>query len=638
MWMSRLLWCLCSVLPVFMSAQVDTAWVRRYDGPASSYDGANALAIDNGGGVYVTGNSYGVETSSDFTTIKYYLNGDTAWVRRYNGPGGYDFPYDIAVDDAGNVYVTGSSGVVGGNEDYATIKYYLNGDTAWVRQYSRGSNSDEVPCALAVDDSGYVYITGCMGIEGYPYSYYLTVKYYPNGDTVWTRLFPEGGNPDHYATALAIDDSGYVYVTGYGLSDCVTIKYYPNGDTAWVRTYNGSANGDDYALAIAVDTSGNVYVTGCTYCSGTQDDYATIKYHSNGDTAWVRTYNGSANDVDEAHAIAVDGAGNVYVTGHSSGSGTYSDWATIKYYPSGDTAWVRRLNGTANGEDEAYAIAVDGLGNVYVTGYIIDSVTGDDYATVKYDASGNLIWLMMYDGCGSDDDASDIAVHSSGNFLSITGGSYGSGTGMDFTTIKYVQPVIILSTAVLGFGGMNVGQSADLPLVIYNGGQANLLISDISNSLGVYTHDWDPSDSLILPGDSLEVVVTFTPNDTIMFTDTLWINNNSAQRNVALMGQGLPTGVAEGLVTCPGEFALRQPLPNPCKLFAKIQFELPKASVVVLSVYDVSGRLVRELVNGLYGSGIHEAILDASGFSSGIYFCRLKAEGYTAIEKVILAE
>jgi hypothetical protein len=638
MWMSRLLWCLCSVLPVFLSAQVDTAWVRRYDGPNSSLDQANALAIDNAGNVYVTGNSYGVETSSDFTTIKYYLNGDTAWVRRYNGPGGYDFPYDVAVDDAGNVYVTGSSGVFGGNDDYTTIKYYPNGDTAWIRQYSRLSYSDEVPCALAVDDSGCVYITGCMGIEGYPYLFYLTVKYYPNGDTVWTRLFPEGGNPDHYANDLAVDDAGNAYITGSGSGDFVTVKYYPNGDTAWVRTYNGAGNSGDEANAIALDTSGNVYVTGYAYLTGGGEDYATIKYYPNGDIAWVSTYNGPADETDEALAITVDGAGNVYVTGYSSGSGTYSDWATMKYYPNGDTAWARRLNGTANGEDEAYAIAVDGLGNVYVTGHIIDSVTGDDYTTVKYDASGNLIWLMMYDGCGSDDDACDIAVHSSGNFLSITGSSYGSGTGMDFATIKYVQPVIILSQAVLGFGGVNVGQSADLPLVIYNGGQANLLISDISNNLGVYTHDWDPSDSLILPGDSLEVVVTFTPNDTIMFTDTLWINNNSAQRYVVLMGQGLPTGVAEGLVTCPREFVLRQPLPNPCKSFTLIKFELPEVSGVDLAVYDVSGRVVSQLINGMHAAGIHEILFDASNMSSGVYFCLLKAAGYTAIEKVIIAK
>jgi len=102
------------------------------------------------------------------------------------------------------------------------------------------------------------------------------------------------------------------------------------------------------------------------------------------DTAWVRRYNGPGNSEDHAYALSVDSSGNVYVTGWSPGSGTGLDYATIKYSPSGDTLWVKRYNGPGNGSDYAYALAVDGSGNVYVTGWSYGSGSSSDYATIKY--------------------------------------------------------------------------------------------------------------------------------------------------------------------------------------------------------------------------------------------------------------
>lgn len=155
-------------------------------------------------------------------------------------------------------------------------------------------------------------------------------------------------------------------------------------DTAWVRRYNGPGDARDASYAIAVDGSGNVYVTGFSEVAAYNSDWATIKYYPNGDTAWLRRYNGPANAGDEARDIGVDGSGNVYVTGFSGGSGTQADYTTIKYYPNGDTAWVRRYNGPTSSRDASYSIALDYFGNVYVTGGSIGSGTHRDYATIKY--------------------------------------------------------------------------------------------------------------------------------------------------------------------------------------------------------------------------------------------------------------
>jgi len=426
---------------------VDTAWVRRYNGPTNREDIALAMAVDDSGYVYVTGfgqDNTGDMAFHDYTTIKYHSNGDTAWIRGYNGPGdSTDQAAAIAVDDSGNVYVTGQSYGTGWRGDYATVKYYPDGDTAWVRRYNGPGNDTDLATALAVDGSGNVCVTGYSVGSGSEWDY-TTIKYEPNGDTAWARRYNGPGNYMDQAEAIAVDGSGNIYVTGgsHGSGtqkDYATIKYEPNGDTAWVRRYNGPGNFVDEASAIAVDGSGNVYVTGSSYGSGTISDYATIKYEPDGDTAWVRRYNGPGNGEDRPSAIAVDGSGNVYVTGYSIGSGTGLDYATIKYEPDGDTAWVRRYNGPGNHDDYGVAIAVDGSGNVYVTGPSVGSGISYDYATIKYKPNGDAAWVRRYEGPGSNyDQALGIAVDGSGNVY-VTGGSVGAGTDWDYATIKYFQ-------------------------------------------------------------------------------------------------------------------------------------------------------------------------------------------------------
>jgi len=375
-------------LPALADTIVDTAWVRTYNGQGDSSDQATAIAVDGSGNVYVTGRSVSSGTDWDYATIKYDPDGDTAWLRRYDGPANsVDWALAIAIDGSGNVYVTGKSYSSGTDFDYATIKYYPDGDTAWLRRYDGPGNSVDYASAIAVDGSGNVYVTGGIQVSGSGGDY-ATIKYDSDGDTVWVRTYSGSGNSDDVASAIAVDGSGNVYVTGGSnvsgyYYDYATIKYYPNGDIAWVRRY-GSGSTYTGAYAIAVDGSGNVYVTGYSAGSGTGTDYATIKYYPNGDTAWLRRYDGPANSWDGAFAIAVDDSDNVYVTGYSYDSLTSNDYATIKYYPDGDTAWIIRYNGSGNGSDGASAIAVDGSGNVYVTGWSYSSGTDWDYATIKY--------------------------------------------------------------------------------------------------------------------------------------------------------------------------------------------------------------------------------------------------------------
>src|SRR5205807_1639347 len=130
---------------------------------------------------------------------------------------------------------------------------------------------------------------------------------------------------------------------------------------------SGTANGVDTATATAVDAQGNVFVTGYAQEQGNGLDYVTLKYNSAGVLLWRAAYNRPADQDDQATALALDSAGNVYVTGASRGSSSGWDYATLKYDSNGNRLWVARYNG-AGQDDAAAALAVDASGNVYVTG------------------------------------------------------------------------------------------------------------------------------------------------------------------------------------------------------------------------------------------------------------------------------
>jgi beta-propeller repeat-containing protein len=113
---------------------------------------------------------------------------------------------------------------------------------------------------------------------------------------------------------------------------------------AWVARYDGPGSDFDEAVALAVDNSGNVYVAGYSLGSGTIVDYATVKYNSVGQQEWVARYNGSGSGDDWLNAMTIDAFGNVYVTGSSGTADSLSDCTTIKYNSAGQELWVARHN------------------------------------------------------------------------------------------------------------------------------------------------------------------------------------------------------------------------------------------------------------------------------------------------------
>src|SRR3989339_894833 len=208
----------------------------------------------------------------------------------------------------------------------------------------------------------------------------------------------------------------------------------------WTKTYNGATNGNDYGMGIAVDISGNIYVTGYESVTGQGNNIWTRKYDNNGSEVWTRTYNGAANSTDSGIGIAVDDSGNVYVTGTEEVTGqSYNIW-TRKYDSSGSEVWTKTYNGSANASDYGNGIAVDDIGNVYVTG--CETVAGQNFSntwTRKYDSNGTEVWTRTYNGAANSADAGrGVAVDSIGNIY-VTGCETVTGQNGNIWTGKYGQ-------------------------------------------------------------------------------------------------------------------------------------------------------------------------------------------------------
>lgn len=441
-----LLLCLLFCLPRSSFSQVVQEWVVH---------GGEALALDDLENIYVGGfcqiSGFGQSNGYYYVTRKYTPDGTQVWESLYDITdiiGFWGHEVSLAVDAVGNVYLADFVSPEDDQGDYITIKYTSSGTLSWVNYYNGPGIYHDVANAIAVDSEGNVYVTGISSSEGYNMDC-VTIKYSTDGALLWLSRYDSGGWDG--GIAIAVDDIGYVYVTGVATGfgtqdDYATIKYTPDGTQLWVRSYNGDGDNwvDDWPAAIAADSTGNVYVTG--YSEPNEEaahGIATIKYSPDGLQLWVSRYDYGdyhlEQDFNKEAGLEVDPSGNVYVTGRNWANDTKYDYVTVKYSSDGTELWERRYNGPEDKDDKAFALAIDTDGNAYVTGksYGTSGLHGtfNDLVTIKYAPNGTQLWLDRFDrGEGLYDSGRVIIVDSDQNV-------YVTGT----VTIKYVQDVGIVN-------------------------------------------------------------------------------------------------------------------------------------------------------------------------------------------------
>jgi uncharacterized delta-60 repeat protein len=435
----------------FITIKYDSAgnqlWVARYDG--GSFDnGANDIAVNALGEIYVAGSGYGETWLSDMIAIKYDADGNELWVSWYDGASGKaDEASAIAVDFSGNVYICGYVTSASG-ADIVTIKLNPSGSRLWIGQTSGGMG---IGRKLSVDHSGNVYVAGFI-IGGGVDSAITTLKYDSQGNPLWVDHYPGYGN----VAGLAIESDGNVltvgsnrvrsqFVDGYEDWDIVTLKYDPDGNRIWSESHAEASSSYDKAVAMALDHSGNTYVTGNSSADvdlGSISDIVVVKYDIQGNLVWAARYDEPAGSYEMAVDLSIDASGNSYVLGLSIGEGSHNiggnhNIITIKFDSSGNRLWSVLYDGLDNGPDDPADLAVDDAGNVYVTGSSMFADHTTDIVAAKYDTNGNQIWLNLYNGTANgNDDGAAIAVGFDGCAY-VTGTSYGGESDYDIVTIKY---------------------------------------------------------------------------------------------------------------------------------------------------------------------------------------------------------
>ena len=302
------------------------------------------------------------------------------------------------------------------------------------------------------------------------------------------------------AKAIAADTSGGVYVTGYatdasGYFDYATVKYSSAGTQLWANKFASASRGDALVQSMALDNEGNTYVTGIVPGAAGSFDYATIKISSTGQSVWTNFYDGPNHSDDEAVAVALDPAENVYVTGTSIGAGGSYGYVTIKYSNAGVPVWTNFFNGIGNRGGEASSLAVDGSGNAYVTGTSFGGLRPDEFVTVKYATGGAAVWTNLYSGT-----AAAVTTDISGNAY-VTGNSGGM-----IATIEYAAGVAPLNfvTTNGNFGPVN----NHFVLSLTGPAGSNAVISATTNF-----QNWVPIATNQISAGSIQVTDTVAPNN-----------------------------------------------------------------------------------------------------------------------------
>lgn len=447
-----------------------------------------------------------------------------------------------------------------------------------------GTDEDLGYSVLQTLDGGYI-IAGVTNSFGIGNEVYL-IKTNASGDTLWTRTLGGGGNHFGYSVQET-SDGGYIIAGETNVSDDVyLVKTNASGDTLWTRTYGGGNSAEGHSVQ---ETSDGGYII----AGDVSDEVYLIKTNASGDTLWTQTYGGG--NPEEGHSVQQTTDGGFIITGLTCSFGAGGcDVYLIKTDSLGDTLWTKTYGGTSF--DGGTSVQQTSDGGFIITGTTFSFGAGDlDVYLIKTNFSGDTLWTRTYGGA-SDDWGSSVQQTSDGGY-SIAGWTLSFGAGVyDVYLIKTDSIGDTLWTRTYGGTSFDRGYSVQQTM---DGG---FIITGRTFSFGA---------------GLLDVYLIKTDGNGLVGIEEEDLNFRIPSLRIKLY-QNQPNPFASALGG------------------TVIGYSLPKSSPITLKIYDLTGRLVKTLVDKRHDPGVYQIQWDGKDQISGIYFYRLSTDDNTLTKKMIL--
>ncbi len=399
-----------------------------------------------------------IVNSSQFLIEKIGFVGEYSFVRNI-GSTSYDGAMAVALDSEGNIYLAGytEGGTIEGQNhigglDILIAKYNNAGVVQWT--IIDGTDKDEVVLGIAIDSSDNIYVTGytygSFGGTNKGDRDFFIAKYSKTGVKQWVKNY--GTKAEDSANAIALDNSGNIYVAGYTYGDFNNTNDTQSYSDGFLAKFDINGNNKFYkkilydwysseVLSLAVDTYGYIYVLSNfrIYNSDWFDSWFTYfirltKVNSNGDYVFGVSFESKNNDC-KGYAITLDNTeNNIFITGYTKGYITSPVGMEKATAVGGKDIFIIKFNtiekkvdwNTILGskeDDIGYGITRDTEGNIYVTGLSNKgfndqaSLGKSDIFIVKYSPSGSHLWTKFFGG--TLDDIANAIIYKNGKIFCV---------------------------------------------------------------------------------------------------------------------------------------------------------------------------------------------------------------------------